>query len=351
MQPALALGHGQRIVGQREVVHADVDVAGLGERRNRAPEHAHARGRVGQLVGRDAPLRLEALRQVGVGIQRDAVGPQFADLRERALERGVVLARQAVDQIDVDRFETQRARRVHEREDLRRRLDAVHGLLHGGVEVLHAEAQAVEAERGQRREALRIDRARIDLDRLLAARHEGERAAQQGHQFAQFFVVEKGRRAAAQVQLADGRTGPELRDLQRHFACEVVEVLPPALAVLRHDLVAGAVVAQRFAERDVHVQRQRLAGRVRIAPQVQRLRVVAGAEGLDEAVGRGVRGVARAGHVEAAQQLDGQHGRGLGNAGQGQAHDAVSFSDGSASSVVHALEAAAISQNTKKDTV
>ena len=27
VQPALALGHGQRVVGQREVVHADVDVA------------------------------------------------------------------------------------------------------------------------------------------------------------------------------------------------------------------------------------------------------------------------------------------------------------------------------------
>ena len=35
----------------------------------------------------DAPLRLEALRQVRVGVERDAVGPQRADLRQRARRR------------------------------------------------------------------------------------------------------------------------------------------------------------------------------------------------------------------------------------------------------------------------
>jgi Arc/MetJ family transcription regulator len=63
-----------------------------------------------QLGRVDAPLRLEALRQVGVGIQRDAVGPQLGDLAMvRANDSGVCL-RQAVDQVGVDRLEAQRAR-------------------------------------------------------------------------------------------------------------------------------------------------------------------------------------------------------------------------------------------------
>jgi hypothetical protein len=42
----------------------------------------------------DAPLRLEALRQVRVGVQRDAVGPQLGHLGDGAAkDSGVCLGR------------------------------------------------------------------------------------------------------------------------------------------------------------------------------------------------------------------------------------------------------------------
>ena len=80
VQPALALGHRQRVVGQREVVHADVHVAvRRRSRRCALRQHRHAcPPPAGSSAGIDAPLRLEALRQVRVGVQRDAVGPQLA---------------------------------------------------------------------------------------------------------------------------------------------------------------------------------------------------------------------------------------------------------------------------------
>src|SRR3989442_4493346 len=44
VQPALALGHGQRVLGQGEVVHAHVDIATVHERGDGTRQH-------GQLVG------------------------------------------------------------------------------------------------------------------------------------------------------------------------------------------------------------------------------------------------------------------------------------------------------------
>ena len=87
VQPALALGHGQRVVGQREVVHADVVVAAAQEAGDGVAAACATRcAGAGQLGGDDAPLRLEALRQVGIGVQRNAVGPQLADLLHGAGE-------------------------------------------------------------------------------------------------------------------------------------------------------------------------------------------------------------------------------------------------------------------------
>jgi hypothetical protein len=68
--------------------------------------------RPGQFSPHDAPLRLEALRQVGIGVQRDAVGPQLRHLGQRAREGLGRLLGQAVDQVHVDGIEADRARRL-----------------------------------------------------------------------------------------------------------------------------------------------------------------------------------------------------------------------------------------------
>jgi hypothetical protein len=296
----LALGHGQRIAGQREVVHADVLVAVREEARDRAAQHRQALSGCRQVGGSDAPLRLEALRQVGVRVQRDAVRAQRGDLRHGAREAFRGLARQPVDQVGVDRLEAEGACAGHELAHAVVRLHAMHRLLHLRVEVLHAEADAVEADVAQVREALRRHGARVDLDRHLGAVGDAKRAAQRRHHSRQLGVGQEGRRAAAEVQLRHARRRAERVVHEVDLGVERVQVSGGALVVLRDHLVAGAVVAQRLAERDVHVHRQR---RCRTGRALREgARDVGRAVGLDEAVGGRIRGVARPWRVEASQQ-------------------------------------------------
>jgi hypothetical protein len=73
-------------------------------------------------------------------------------VRAKRLRR---LLGQAVDQVGIDRLEVQRAR-GHQVAHALERLHAVHRLLHVGVEVLHAEADAVEAHGRQVRQAFGV---------------------------------------------------------------------------------------------------------------------------------------------------------------------------------------------------
>ncbi|MCY1550300.1 hypothetical protein D9M68_865440 [compost metagenome] len=131
----------------------------------------------------------------------------------------------------------------------------MHRLLHRGVEVLHAEAQAVEAQTRQRAQALFGHGARIHLDRILTARHQREMRAQHAHEVFKLAVRQEGRCAAAQVQLRHVLARTDVCHLQLHLKREVAQVLGGAFVVLGEHLVTGAVVADRFAERNVHVQR------------------------------------------------------------------------------------------------
>jgi hypothetical protein len=74
VQAPLALGHRELVVGLGEVVHADENVAGLGQAADRQLQDLQlgvGRRQVGLV---DAPLRLEQAGQVGVVVDREAVG-------------------------------------------------------------------------------------------------------------------------------------------------------------------------------------------------------------------------------------------------------------------------------------
>ena len=83
--------------------------------------------------------------KVGVVIERDAVGGELEHLVDRLLERAAVLLGQAVDEVHVDGLEAVFAGGLHRGLRHLEGLDAVHGLLDVGVEVLDAEGHAVEA--------------------------------------------------------------------------------------------------------------------------------------------------------------------------------------------------------------
>ena len=91
-----------------------------------------------QVGARDAALRLEAFRQVRVGVQGDAVRPQLGHLGDGALERLGRLHRQAVDEVGIDGLETQGFGLTHQRLHTFEGLHAAHGGLHRRVEVLDA---------------------------------------------------------------------------------------------------------------------------------------------------------------------------------------------------------------------
>ena len=140
VQPPLALGHGQRVAGQRKVVHAHIHIARLLQHLQRLRQHAELVHGVRQVLHGNAALGLKALRQVRVGVEGDAIGPQLANLRHGAGKTGRGLQGQAVDQVHVDGFKTDIARLLHQVKHLLGRLLAVHGLLHSRVKILHPKA-------------------------------------------------------------------------------------------------------------------------------------------------------------------------------------------------------------------
>ena len=106
------------------------------------------------------------------------------------------------------------------------------------------------------------------------------------------------------MQLRHGVAQAQMHGVQVDLAAQVAQVIGRPAVVPGDDLVAGAVVAQRFAERNVHVQRKRQRQGRRAGPALgERLLVVGGAESLDEAVGGRVGRVARPRDVETPQQL------------------------------------------------
>jgi len=203
---------------------------------------------------------------------------------------------QAVDQVDADRAETGVARGLHDGHRFRFRLDAVDGFLHVGVEILHAQADAVEALRAQRKHAFARHRARVDLDRIFAVFIGGEleMLAQMQHQLIHLLFAQVSGRAAAEMQLFDLVHAGKQLALHGDFLLQVAEVGSRLAAVFRDDFVAGAVVTQGVAERHVHVQRQRTAAAAH-AQRGQRFEKIAVAEVGSETVGRRIGRVAGAG--------------------------------------------------------
>ncbi len=258
MQRALLLGAREFVGGQREMIHADVHIARVGQLLDHELQQREPRGGRRQCRGVDLPLHLEELRHVRVAEHRNALGREQQHRVERAPEAFDVLMRQPVNQVDADRFEAAGARRVHHVDGQFQRLHAVDRLLHERIEVLHTQAQPVESEAAQMRDRLRRSLARVDLDGIfgVALGQQREVLARGRHQRAHFVERQERGRAAAPVQLRNGAFRVELRCLDCHFAHELLDVGFRAPAVLCRDLVAAAIEADGVAERNMEVERE-----------------------------------------------------------------------------------------------
>ncbi len=225
VQPPLALRHRQVVVRLGEMVHADVDIARGEQRLDRIDHELQLDLRLRHVGIKNAPLRLEHCRQMRVVVERDAVRRALDHLGERVAETRQGLLRQAVDQIDIDRLEAVLARRFDHLRGFFHALDAVDGALDFGVEVLHADADAVHAQRAQQRHLLLADLARIHLDRILAVRIELEALAYHLHQLGEFGLAEERRRAAAPMHLRHAPPPAQLGALQANFPAQILQVL------------------------------------------------------------------------------------------------------------------------------
>ncbi len=91
--------------------------------------------------------------------------------------------RQAVDQVEVYAAHTRRSQLFGRSGCVFKTLNTIDGLLHGGVEALHAEAGPRDAARAEFKYHLTGERARIDLDGHLSVGKKSEFLPQNIHQF------------------------------------------------------------------------------------------------------------------------------------------------------------------------
>src|SRR5690606_10040778 len=121
-------------------------------------------------------------------------------------------------------------------------LDAVHRALHVRVEVLHAEAGAVEADLDQSGDLLRADRPRVDLDGEIAigCAAQLEVAGQLVDHAGQLGRAEEVRCAAAEVHLHHRAVAVDEGAGAGDLFVEQGDVLFAARPVTGDDLVAAA---------------------------------------------------------------------------------------------------------------
>src|SRR6185436_4237692 len=213
----------------------------------------------------------------------------------------------SIDQVDVDAGDAAAASPFDDTAGLPGRLDAPDRPLDRGIEVLHAEAQAVHPRLRQGVEVPGGGLARVDLDGDLAPGGQAEVPADRRHQTRQVPRRQKGRSPAAPVDLHDlAVSGVELSRGQLHLPFEERQVaLPPAAVARDHD-VAAAEEAAGGAEGDVDVERQ---GRAAAGARREQGSVLRGTEALPEGRRGRIRGVARARAVVLAREATVELGR------------------------------------------
>ena len=265
LQETFFEGDGELVVRFGKVVHPDEDVATLSQGLDAILQHIEFFFAAGNDIGVDTALRFEDMRQVGVVVEGKAVGVEGQDRVDGGFDAFGVLVRQAVNQIDADGFEPCFAGGIDDFFGFFVTLDTVDGCLHFRVEVLNADAHAVEAEFAQFEDGLAADFARVDFDGVFAVGNELEVFADHFEDTFELVVAQEGRRAAAEVELRKLVSSAQMRCQQLHFFFQILDIGIGTAFVFGNDFVAAAVVADGIAEGDVDVERKGFVERSRIA--------------------------------------------------------------------------------------
>lgn len=265
LQETFFEGDGELVVRFGKVVHPDEDVAALSQGLDAILQHIEFFFAAGNDIGVDTALRFEDMRQVGVVVEGEAVGVEGQDRVDGGFDAFGVLMRQAVNQIDTDGFEPCFAGSIDDFFGFFVTLDTVDGCLHFRVEVLNADAHAVETEFTQFEDGIAADFARVDFDGVFAVGNQLEVFADHVEDAFELVVAQEGRRAAAEVELRELVSSAQMRCQQVHFFFQILDIGIGTAFVFGNDFVAAAVVADGIAEGNVDVERKGFVERAHVA--------------------------------------------------------------------------------------
>src|SRR6266446_1657908 len=149
VQCAVLLRNGEFVAGPREMVHANVDVAGFEEFQQAGSKDLKLLHTFRKVSGKRALLLFQP-RHVRIAKQGNAIGSELEDLVDGVRESPGSLMREAVDKIDVYALKAKGAGNVDEVACQFEWLNAVYGFLHIGVKILNAHTEAVETQAAKR---------------------------------------------------------------------------------------------------------------------------------------------------------------------------------------------------------
>ena len=187
--------------------------------------------------------------------------------------------RQAVHQIEVDAADAGRAQPVHRALDHRERLPAVDRPLHLRIDVLHAEACAIDADRRRAQSTVSRVRRRGSISTANSPRLRiSNRWRRRSPKAPQIVREHHGRRAAAEMDMAD-------RAPAAQSSADRGPALPGADPDIRRPADSGGrpwcgsrSTSRVLAERDVQVEREPGVTRQLGEPAAVVVRAVAGME-------------------------------------------------------------------------
>lgn len=292
LEEAFFKGDGEFVIGFGEVVHTDEDIAAAGQGLDAVLQHVQLFFAAGDGVGVDAALRFENMRQVGVVVEGEAVGVERQYGVDGGFDAFGGLVRQTVNQIDADGFEPCFAGGINDFFGFFVALDAVDGGLYFRIEILDADAHAVEAEFAEHEYGIAADFARVDFDGVFAAGDKLEMFADHAEYAFDLVVAQKGRRTAAEVQLCELMPSAQMRGKQLHFFFEIFDIGIGTAFVFGDDFIAAAVVADGIAEGDMDIKRKGLVQSPHTA-LIQGIDIFCFAKSVMKTVGCGVGSIAR----------------------------------------------------------
>ena len=183
-------------------------------------------------------------------------------------------------------------------------LDAVHRLLHERIEILDAQAGAIEPGRGECADIVRFQETRVQLDRevRIVGFTEAEVPAQHVHRLRKLAGRKKIGCAATEMQLYDFPVTVEQCGSQLDFAIQTRQIDLALGEVPGDDPVASAIETRAHAEGHVDVDGKPARDRIFVAA-MDGFAQFFGAEVSAELRRRRIRRISRPGAVVTPQQL------------------------------------------------